>query len=235
MVATILFLFVCVINEPCDVDASRVLTNPFCNKESVMAVYRVSEKWREKVIAKSGKTYYRFFAKYRCGECDQSFDMRCDRESRCISCIECGRNRIRASKIIHGASRTATYRSWLAMHERCRPNHVHFESYGGRGISVCQQWFDFNVFLNDMGERLYGTSLDRIDVNGNYCPGNCRWANAKQQNRNKRSHRMVEINGRSMSVTEWSEQQNANDRKYIFNALNRGVAPHVAVFGRRGT
>jgi len=99
----------------------------------------------------------------------------------------------RASKkkrFLHGHNRNAptpTYMSWNAMRTRCvNPSHVAYKHYGGRGITVCERWNDFSLFLADMGERPENTSIDRIDVNGNYEPGNCRWADAKTQARNKR-------------------------------------------------
>lgn len=80
-----------------------------------------------------------------------------------------------------------TYRSWAMMKVRCLNEKNHkFKDYGGRGIAVCAEWNKFENFLADMGERPAGTTLDRIDVNGNYEPGNCRWADAKTQRANRR-------------------------------------------------
>ena len=81
--------------------------------------------------------------------------------------------------------------SWYGMKKRCQnPEHSDYRNYGGRGISVCAAWEDFWVFVLDMGERPVGLSIDRIDNNGNYEPGNCRWASAEEQNRNKRSNKL---------------------------------------------
>lgn len=82
---------------------------------------------------------------------------------------------------------TPTYRTWRCMKERCFNSQAgNFALYGGRGITVCDRWLNFENFLKDMGERSSGTSIDRINSNGNYEPGNCRWATPKTQRANQR-------------------------------------------------
>ena len=88
----------------------------------------------------------------------------------------------------HGQSKTRTYHIWQGMHARCsNPSIQRWKDYGGRGITVCPEWNEFVNFLRDMGECPAGRSIDRFPNNdGNYEPGNCRWATASEQARNKR-------------------------------------------------
>lgn len=107
----------------------------------------------------------------------------------------------------HGMCGTPTYLSWKSMLRRCdNPRSDNYHRYGGRGITVCQEWREsFVVFLRDMGNRPAGTSIDRIDNDGNYEPGNCRWATGEVQARNKgcdRGRLIVEFEGALLTVTQ---------------------------------
>jgi hypothetical protein len=129
-----------------------------------------------------------------------------------LCCCECGVKiiintsvllRIRScgctSQQCHGHARnrtgktTLTYNSWQSMKKRClNPKAKSYANYGGRGITIHQEWIDsFHAFLRDMGERPEGTTLDRIKNDGNYEPGNCRWATSSQQNRNQRRQKKI--------------------------------------------
>lgn len=118
------------------------------------------------------------------------------------------RQRAREANRTHGLTGTPEHRSWKSMISRCtQPSSRDFADYGGRGISVCARWrSSFANFFEDMGPRpSLGHSLDRIDVNGDYEPENCRWANAKEQARNRRTSHVVTFLGRSMSLAEACE------------------------------
>lgn len=110
---------------------------------------------------------------------------------------------------IHGGKGTRLYRTWQSMKRRCcNPNAAFYKDYGGRGIKVCKEWLhDFEAFHNWAINNGYTDELtiDRIDENGDYCPGNCRWATQKQQANNKRNTVRLTWNGETKTLGEWSE------------------------------
>lgn len=121
----------------------------------------------------------------QCKECKRIYDLRRAAET-CAAQGRTPKQRIRRE--YHGLFGTRTYGKWRNMIQRCtNQSHPRWQHYGGRGILVCEQWRQsFTAFLDDMGEAPEGLSLDRINNDGNYEPGNCRWADARTQRRNQR-------------------------------------------------
>jgi hypothetical protein len=105
-----------------------------------------------------------------------------------------------------GDNETTEYRIWGSMLTRCgNPKASNFHLYGGRGITVCESWRTFENFLRDMGRRpSTDYSLDRINNNGNYEPGNCRWATRLEQSNNTRKNRRITLNGVTLTAAEWA-------------------------------
>jgi hypothetical protein len=113
--------------------------------------------------------------------------------------------------------------SWASAKGRCTdPGNQAYANYAGRGITMCDRWANsFEAFLADMGRRPPGTSLDRIDNDGPYAPGNCRWATRQEQNSNQRTNRRVILRGESVTVAEASRR--AGIASYlVYGRLNHG-------------
>lgn len=107
----------------------------------------------------------------------------------------------------HGQSRTLTYKIWTGMKSRCfTPSATGYENYGGRGISVCGRWMNFENFLSDMGECPEGMSIDRKNSDANYSPDNCRWATRKEQNRNQRRLMYLTLGGKTQCASAWADE-----------------------------
>lgn len=107
----------------------------------------------------------------------------------------------------HGKNNSAEYHAWEMMIDRCfNTNNKNYHHYGGRGISVCDEWKDFKKFYRDMGDRpSKSSSIDRIDNNLGYYKENCRWATRSQQMRNYRLNNLLTFNNETRCVSEWAE------------------------------
>ncbi|MBV7505644.1 hypothetical protein KW850_10290 [Bacillus sp. sid0103] len=109
----------------------------------------------------------------------------------------------------HGLSKTRIHGLWRKVIDRCtNPNASNYHNYGGRGISICHEWrTDFMNFYSWAIDNGYqeGLSLERIDVNGNYEPSNCKWIELREQCRNKRDTKYAELNGVTKPLIEWAE------------------------------
>ena len=126
----------------------------------------------------------------------------------------------------HGMNGTRIYREWCHMRERCfSKRHKSYKHYGGKGIKVCEEWDNSFIpfyewaMANGYNDTL---TLDRIDVNGNYEPSNCRWITNLEQQRNKKNNRFIEINGEKKAVSEWANIYNL-DRHTIYYRLDKGI------------
>lgn len=107
----------------------------------------------------------------------------------------------------HGSSATRLYKIWSNMKSRCNNSSIYdYKYYGGRGIKICKEWVDFTSFKDWAVQNGYAKNLtlDRIDVNGNYCPSNCRWVTRKVQSNNKRNLHLLEYKGNVKTLTQWS-------------------------------
>lgn len=110
------------------------------------------------------------------------------------------------SNFSHGMSKTRVYNIWSCLKKRClNPNDPAYPNYGGRGITIHDSWMSFETFLHDMGEPSEGMSIERINNDLGYIPGNCKWATRKEQSRNKRGLHIITANGQSKCIGEWSE------------------------------
>jgi hypothetical protein len=109
-----------------------------------------------------------------------------------------------------GRKRSPEYRTWRNMLKRCHnQNSTDYGRYGGRGISVCDRWHNFEAFLADMGLKPSPKhEIDRISNDGLYEPDNCRWATRKEQHNNKRNNRLLTIGGRILTITAWAREAN---------------------------
>jgi hypothetical protein len=112
----------------------------------------------------------------------------------------------------HGLSDMYEYSLWLNMKQRCtNPNFKYFKDWGGRGITLCEEWFSFEKFYVDMGKQPNKRmGIDRIDNNKGYSKENCRWATQKTQNNNKRNNLYIEYKGIIKSLSLWSDELNLN-------------------------
>jgi hypothetical protein len=131
-------------------------------------------------------------------------------------------------KFIHGKRRTRVYQVWADMVRRCtNPACDSYANYGGRGISVCHEWRNFENFYADMGDAPEGLSIERNDVNGDYEKSNCRWATNAEQMLNRTCSRFVVVDGERMVVAAAARRYGISETTLIAR-LNRGWADDKA-------
>lgn len=135
-----------------------------------------------------------------------------------------------AKNTTHGQRHTRAYRIWAGMKARCvNPNRISYPNYGGRGVKLCARWEEFENFLADMGHPPPKHSIDRIDNEGDYEPGNCRWATKIQQMNNRRDNPLLSHAGFTRTIAEWSRVTGI-PRYLIYDRIfNRGWSVANAV------
>lgn len=174
-------------------------------------------------VEKTAKSQVFWWCRCRCGmERRVNASKLIDKTSTGCGCRQ--RETVSRAKRTHGMKNTPEWRVWAAMKDRCyNPNAQRYAVYGARGIAICDRWRDsFEAFYEDMGPRPEaGYQIDRIDNDGPYEPGNCRWATAKQNTRNRRNKRMLTHEGRTLCVAEWAEVRGFH-RNDILSRLQRG-------------
>lgn len=124
----------------------------------------------------------------------------------------------------HGLSKSRLYKIWAKVKYRCLdPNYPEFHYYGGRGITVCDEWMTFEPFMKWANENGYEDtlSIDRINHNGNYEPSNCKWATSEEQANNKSNNVVLEYDGKSLTLAQWARELSVN-RSLLANRYKRG-------------
>lgn len=109
----------------------------------------------------------------------------------------------------HGMSHKRLHNIWCTMRERCfNPNFHKYNLYGGRGITICEEWSSFEAFMKWSLDNGYAAdlTLDRIDGEGDYCPENCRWVTQKVQQNNRRNNRLIEWAGKMQNIQQWADE-----------------------------
>lgn len=121
-----------------------------------------------------------------------------------------------------GLSHTPAYRCWQAMMKRCTDStRADYARYGGRGITICKEWLEFQNFLRDMGQPTQGMSLDRINNDLGYCQQNCRWATAQEQSQNRRDNVFVVLDGEWVCLTEAARRLGISASALRFRIIKR--------------
>lgn len=178
-------------------EKTRDLTGMRFGRLTVIAFHSLEPRWQKKWLCRCD-----------CGkECTPTGGSLCSGHTASCGCLHSERrnaSRTKHGKARRGQAKSVEYNVWSCMIGRCR--NTKDKRYGGRGIKVCERWQSFEAFYQDMGDRPEGHTLDRIDVNGNYEPSNCRWATNEEQSSNKRNSVFIEAFGKRQTAAQWSAE-----------------------------
>lgn len=138
---------------------------------------------------------------------------------------------------MHGKRKTRLYRIWVNIKTRCyNPNDPHYKRWGGKGIKMCDNWYNsFNAFYNWAMANGYTDELtiDRINFNKDYEPSNCRWVTVVEQNRNKSNNIFISYNGETKTPAQWAHDLGLG-HDTVRQRYHKGWTPEECLFGKRG-
>ena len=186
----------------------------------LIAKYPIKERWHEEIV---------WFCQCDCGNTCKIISSSL-RNNVTKSCGCFMREQVSITQTTHGMTNTFTYESWQHMLQRCKnPRDKNYKNYGGRGIRVCSRWFPenngFENFFTDMGEKPGKLTLERIDNDGNYEPGNCRWATPKEQRANQRIRKdQYWFIGFNVKTGEWGEDNNQHEFARKYDLARSGIS-----------
>jgi len=174
-----------------------------------------------KKAEKTGSNGWKWLCECECGK-ETVVYLKNMRNGHTKSCGCISREKASKRMTTHGSAETIEYNIWSCMKGRCsNKKNSEYKNYGGRGIIVCKRWLRFENFFEDMGNIPKDKSIDRIDNDGNYEPGNCRWATKIEQANNTRVNVFIEYEGKRFTVAQWSRRLGIKD-KTIYKRLKAG-------------
>lgn len=197
-------------------------------------------KWtvidKEIVVRKSGYKVTKYICRCECGNIShlEGCNLGNGHSQGCKTCAAKARANKYGPKHFnykHGMSDSRLYTIWVGMKDRCsNPNATRYNLYGGRGISVCDEWQKFEPFMEWSLSHGYSDSLelDRIDTNGNYCPENCHYVTTKENMNNKRNNRHLTYDGRTQTLSQWADEMGCLP-SLIEKRLNAGWSEEKAI------
>lgn len=189
------------------------------------AVIHVGEVYGRLTVLGVGKRHlaprvneYYAVCKCSCGSPAKLVSVKCLKQGTTLSCGCFHRDRVTT----HGLEQNQFYGRWSMMLDRCyNPKNKSFKNYGGRGIRVCDRWFDVRAYVADLPEGYFeGAELDRIDNDRNYEPGNVHWVTSLANNGNRRSSKNITFNGKTQNLVRWSEEVGVAYRTLRFRIKN---------------